>query len=150
MGHKGPSDSQINTQNQLTQEQIGVAKQQQDRADKLFAATEPGLELTESFYKALASGDPTKIQQVTAPASEAVSRSVEASKEAIRSQMPRGGAKDLALQEADITKASQIGGIQSNAYLSSFPALANLAGEGVGLSVNEVAQAISAFGGASS
>ena len=47
-------------------------------------------------------------------------------------------------------KAGQIGSTQSNAYLGSFPALANLAQGGIGLSVNEVSQALSAFSGASS
>jgi hypothetical protein len=64
--------------------------------------------------------------------------------------MPRGGARDLALEESQISKAGQIGGVEANAYLGSFPALASLAQGGIGLSINEVSQALSAFGGASS
>lgn len=150
MGSKGPSQSTQDTQKQLTQEQIDLAKQQDQRSQVLFNLTEPGLEMTESFYKALASGDPTKIQQATAPATEAIASSYENAKTAIGSDMPRGGARDLALQEADISKAAQIGGTKSQAYLSSFPALATLAGQGIGLSLNEVSAALSAFSGASS
>lgn len=64
--------------------------------------------------------------------------------------MPRGGARDLAIQEAEISKSGAIGSTEASAYLGSFPALASLAGQGVGLSINEVTQALSAFQGASS
>jgi hypothetical protein len=55
----------------------------------------------------------------------------------------------LAVQEADISKAGAIGSTKANAYLGSFPALASLAGEGVGLSSNEISSALAAFSGAS-
>jgi len=106
--------------------------------------------MTESFYQALASGDPTQIQRVTAPATEQIAARSEAAKTAIQTEMPRGGAKDLAVQEADITKASQIGGMQAQAYLGSFPALAALGGQGIGLSTGEISAALNAFSGASS
>lgn len=106
--------------------------------------------MAESFYTSLASGDPTKIQQASAPATEAIAKNFENEKKAIGNEMPRGGARDLALQEADISKAGAIGGTEANAFLGSFPALASLAGQGVGLSINEVTQALSALGGASS
>lgn len=64
--------------------------------------------------------------------------------------MPRGGARDLAMQEADISKSGAIGSTKANAYLSSFPALASLAGEGIGMSSTEISSALAAFSGASS
>jgi hypothetical protein len=64
--------------------------------------------------------------------------------------MPRGGARDLALQESQISKEGAIGSTQANAYLGAFPALAQLGGQGVGLSMGEISQALSAFSGASS
>jgi hypothetical protein len=64
--------------------------------------------------------------------------------------MPRGGARDLALQQSQISKEGAIGATESNAYLSSFPALAQLGGQGIGLSTAEISSALSAFGGASS
>jgi hypothetical protein len=150
MGQKGPSQSTQDTQQQLTKEQIQLAQQQDARSQQLFNLTEPGLQLTESFYKKLASGDPTQIQQATAPATEQIASNVEQSKKAISAEMPRGGARDVALQEADITKSAEIGNTKAQAYLGSFPALASLAGTGIGLSINEVTQALSAFQGASS
>lgn len=150
IGSKGPTQAQQNTQNQLTQEQIGLAQKSDARADKLFNLTEPGLDLAEQFYKSLASGDPTKIQQSTAPATEQIAKSYQAAKENIMDNAPRGGTKDLAMEEADISKSGAIGSTRANAFLSSFPALSALGGQGVGLSINEVTQALSAFTGASS
>lgn len=112
--------------------------------------TEPGLQSTESFYKALASGDPAKIQQATAPATQSIAASYDANKKNISENMPRGGSRDLAMQESDISKAGQIGGTKAQAYLGAFPALASLAGEGIGLSQNEIMAALNAFSGASS
>lgn len=133
----------------MTQQQIDLANKQDKRADTLFNLTEPGLQLTESFYKTLASGDPAQIQKATAPATEAIASNYERAKSNISENMPRGGARDLAIQEADISKAAQIGGTKAQAYLGSFPALASLAGQGIGLSLNEVSTALSAFQGAS-
>lgn len=104
--------------------------------------------MTESFYKSLASGDPAAVQKATAPATEKIASSYEQSKKSISENMPRGGARDLALQEADISKAGQIGGTKASAVLGAFPALASIAEGGIGLSINEVTQALSAFSGA--
>jgi hypothetical protein len=112
--------------------------------------TEPGLGMAENFYKALASGDTAAIQRASAPATEQISRQYDSAAKNITDNMPRSGAKDLALEENKISKAGAIGSTEASAYLGSFPALANLAGEGVGLSVNEISQALAAFQGASS
>lgn len=147
---KGPSQQVQQQQQQITQGQLAIAKNQDDRSQQLYNTTEPGLGIAENFYKSLSTGDPAKIQQATAPATEQVAKGYESAKANIEDNMPRGGAKDLALQETDISKAGQIGGMRANAYLQSFPALASLAQGGVGLSINEVTQALSAFQGASS
>ena len=150
MGQKGPSSSTQDTQQMLTQEQISVAQQQQNRADKLFNLTEPGLASAENFYSLLASGDPAAIQRASAPATEQIAGRYEQSKRAISQEMPRGGARDLAMEQADISKAGAIGQTQAQTYLSAFPALANLAGEGIGMSTSEITTALQAFSGASS
>lgn len=108
------------------------------------------MEKTEAFYTQLSSGDPAAIQRSTAPATEQIAKNYEQAIKNISTTMPRGGAKDLAVQEAEVSKAGQIGGTEANAYLGSFPALASLAEGGIGLSTNEISQALSAFSGASS
>ena len=145
----GPSQSQLNTQNQLTQEQIQLAQQQQGQSNQLFQTSFPGFQAAEQYYTSLASGDPQKMMAAVAPSVNAIATQTQAAKNQITETMPRGGAEELALAQADIGKSSQIGNLMSSAYTSAFPALANLAQGGIGLSVNEVANAIASFGGAS-
>ena len=134
----------------MTSEQIALAQQQDKRSQKLFDTTEPGLNIAEQFYQKLASGDKGTIQKATAPATEQIAANYNQAVQNIQQNMPRGGAKDLAVQEAQISKSGAIGSTEAQAFLGSFPALASLAGEGVGLSINEVTQALAGFQGASS
>lgn len=127
-----------------------MGKNQDARSQQLYNLTEPGLKTAENFYTQLSTGDPKAIQTATAPATEQIAKNYEQASKNISTTMPRGGARDLAMQESEISKAGQIGSTEANAYLGSFPALASLAEGGIGLSINEVTQALSAFSGASS
>lgn len=150
MGSKGPGQQAIDTQNQITQGQLSVEQSANKRSQQLYDLTEPGMKTAESFYQQLASGNPQAIQTATAPATEKIASSYNQAITNIGQNMPRGGAKDLAVQEAEISKAGAIGGTEAQAYLGAPTALANLAQGGIGLSVNEMTQALSAFSGASS
>lgn len=122
-----------------------AATQSNQESAQTYATTEPGLQTAENYYSMLSSGDPEKIFAATAPSVNSVIGNTQAVKQQILQNDPRGGAQDLALQNADIAKASQIGNLQTSAYTSSFPALANLASTGLGLSVNEMANAMSGY-----
>jgi len=150
MGQKGPTAQEQATQQEITQGQLGSEQQQQAQSSQLYNLTEPGLQTAENYYKQLASGNPQSIQTATAPATEAIAGNYNQAVKNIQQNMPRGGAQDLAVQEAEISKAGAIGGTQAQAYLGAPTALANLAQGGIGLSVNEMTQALSAFSGASS
>lgn len=78
-----------------------------------------------------------------------VAQNAKQTKDQIKDSVPRGGVKDLALAETDINKSAQIGGLETAAYEHSFADLASLGEGGVSLSINEVSNAIAAFGGAS-
>lgn len=145
----GPSGTVSNTQEQLTQEQIDLAKQQQALSNKTYGVVAPGLQTAENYYASLASGDPTKIAAAVGPAVSGITSSTEAAKQAILTSTPRGGAQDLALQEADISKAGQVGNLDVQAYTGAFPALASLFSGGAGISVQQIANALSGFSGAS-
>jgi hypothetical protein len=110
-----------------------------------YAATEPGLQTAENYYSLLSSGNPQSIFAAVSPSVNSIIGNTQATKQSILQNDPRGGAQDLALQQADIAKASQVGGLQTQAYTSSFPALANLASTGIGLSVNEMATALQGY-----
>lgn len=127
-----------------------MGQSQDARSQQLYNLTLPGLTSAENFYQQLSTGNPQAIQTATAPATEQIAKNYQQAANNISTTMPRGGARDLALQESEISKAGQIGSVEANAYLGSFPALASLAEGGIGLSINEVTQALSAFSGASS
>jgi len=147
-GGKGASGA-INQQNQITQQELTLEQQQASQANQLYNLTEPGMATAENFYSQLASGNPQAIQTATAPATEQIAANYNQAATNMSQNMPRGGAKDLAVQEAQISKAGAIGGTEAQAYLQAPQALAQLAQSGIGLSVNEVSQALSAFSGAS-
>ena len=148
MGKPDTSKTQA-TEAKLTDAQIALGEKQDARADKLFDVTEPGLETAVNHYTKLASGDPNTMFKEVAPGAQQISQKFDSAKQQISENAPRGGAKDLAMEEADISKAGAVGNLINQSYTSSFPALANLAGKGIGLSINEVGNAISAFAGAS-
>lgn len=110
----------------------------------------PGLKTAKAYYDRLASGDQKEMTAAVAPAMEAISQQTTAAKQNIQNTAPRGGVKTLALEEADIAAAGQKGDLLTRAYTSAFPAEASLGQGGTGLSINEVANAIAGFQGASS
>jgi hypothetical protein len=143
----GPSASDKAQERAISQQQVAIGQEQNARAGQLFNLTFPGMGMAEDWYRKLASGDPTAIQRAIAPASEQVAAQTEAAKQRIQTEAPRGGEQRLALENADISKASQIGRLATGAFTGSFPALASLAGTGIGLSANEIANALAGFQG---
>lgn len=146
----GPSGSTIDKQNQIAQGQLDLAKSQQAKSEEVLGVVEPGLKTAESYYAKLASGDAGEIMSAIAPGIAGITSATEGAKQSIRTTMPRGGAQDLALEEADISKAGQVGNLKVQSYTSSFPALASLFSGGAGISVNQIANAIASAQGASS
>jgi hypothetical protein len=149
VGGKGPSSSTTQTEKNLTEDQIALAKKQDDRSQQIFDLSLPGLKTATAHYTKLASGDPNAISTEVGPGTQKIAEEFDSAKQSISETTPRGGARDLALQEADISKAGAIGNVTNQAYEGAFPALAALSGKGVGLSINEMSNAIAAFGGAS-
>ena len=125
-----------------------LAQQQQAASDKTLGVVSPGLQTAENYYASLATGDPTKIMSAIGPAVSQIGSQTQQAKKQITEGTPRGGAQDLALAEADISKAGQVGNLATQAYTGSFPALAQLFQGGAGISVNEIANAISSASGA--
>ncbi len=145
----GPSASTQAAETHISEEQTRLAEHSDARSQQLFDLSLPGFKTATDHYTKLASGDPNAIFTAVAPSVQGVKGQFDAAKQNIQDTMPRGGAKDLALEEASVSQAGTVGNIINTGYEGSFAALANLAGKGMGLSVNEVANAIGAFGGAS-
>jgi hypothetical protein len=147
MGGGGLNQTE-NTQNTIAQEQLALSQQQQATAEQTYGAVSPGLQTAENYYTSLASGDPTKIMAAIGPAVSQIGSQTQQAKTQITESTPRGGAQNLALAEADISKAGQVGNLATQSYTGAFPALAQLFQGGAGISVNQIANAIASASGA--
>lgn len=140
----GPSGEVTNAQLSNANAQTALMTQQTQQGAQLFNLTEPGLGIAENYYKALSSGDPNKIFTAIAPATEQINAQSARAAQQITENTPRGGVQQLALAQNQIQKSGQIGNLATSAYTGSFQDLAALAGQGIGLSVNEISNAIAA------
>jgi hypothetical protein len=109
----------------------GTGQQSAREGATLFNLALPGLESATSYYGKLASGDPTALARANAPAIQQITGQTNAAKKNILQDMPRGGERNLALEEADINKGAQISQLTTGSYLSAFPSLAQLGGQNV-------------------
>jgi hypothetical protein len=116
----------------LADQMAASGKTQTAEGSTLFNMALPGLEQSESYYGKLASGDPNALARANAPAVQAITKSSDAAKKNITQDMPRGGERNLALEEADLTKGAQVGQLETGSYTSSFGSLAGLGGQNVG------------------
>ena len=133
-----------NAQSGLATQLTSLLGQQQGESNQLFNLAFPAMQQSTSFYESLASGDPTKIAQVIAPATQQISQASAGAKQNILNTAPAGGEKNLALEQVDVNQGAQVGSLASQGYTSAFSALGQLGASGVGQSQNAASTAISA------
>jgi|SRR5579863_918347 len=133
-------DAQAGLATQLT----GLLNQQGGQSQQLFNLAFPGLQQSNAFYEALASGSPNLISAVTAPAAQQVTAASAGAKQNILNTTPAGGERNLALQQVDVNQGAQLGSLASQGYTGAFNALGQLGGQGVGLGQGAASTAISA------
>jgi len=119
-------------QNALANQMAATGATETAEGSKLFNMALPGLEQSEAYYGKLASGDPNALARANAPAIQSITKSTDSAKKNIMQDNPRGGERNLALEEADLTKGAQIGQLETGSYTSSFGSLAGLGGQNVG------------------
>ena len=123
-----------------------IAQQSAERGSELFSSSFPGFQEAEQFYRSLSTGDPSTIARAIAPATQQITKQADAAKANILRTGPPGGEKNLALEMVDVNRGAQAGDLASNAYLNSFNALAQLAGQGVTQSIQSSGTGISGYG----
>lgn len=132
MGKPSGEDQQLQaSQANLADVMAATGKQSAKEGSTLFNLALPGLEKSEAYYGKLSSGDPNALATANAPAIQGVTEKSNEAKKNIMQDMPRGGGRDLALQEADISKGAQISNLTTGSYLGSFGSLASLGGQNV-------------------
>lgn len=108
-----------------------TGQQSAKQGQTLFNLALPGLTQAEGYFGKLASGDPMALARANAPAIQSISKQSDAQKKNIMQDAPRGGERNLAMEEADLGKGSQISQLTTGSYLSAFPSLAQLGGQNV-------------------
>ena len=132
MGKPSGADKELQSaQSDLARTMAATGKQSAQEGSTLFNLALPGLEKSEAYYGKLASGDPQALARANAPAIQQITAGADAAKKNITEDMPRGGARDLALAESDITKGAQISQLTTGSYTGSFGSLAGLGGQNV-------------------
>jgi len=97
----------------------------------LFNMALPGLEQSEAYYGKLASGDPMALARANAPAIQSITENSNSAKKKITQDTPRGGERNLALEEADLSSGAQISQLTTGSYTGAFGSLAGLGGQNV-------------------
>ena len=121
-------DSQTNLANVLAQ----TGQQSAQQGSTLFNLALPGLERSTSYYGKLASGDPNALARANAPAIQSITGQSNDALKNIMQNAPRGGARDLAISDAALSKGAQISNLTTGSYTNAFPSLASLGGQNVG------------------
>jgi hypothetical protein len=144
----GVSQNLQNAEAGTAQQLTATAQQEQQQSGQEFATSFPGFQTAENYYQQLSTGDPGAISRAISPATQQINAQTTANAQRIEQDSPRGGAKNLALEENQINKGAQIGNLATQSYLGSFQNLAGLAGQGVGESIQSAGTGISGLNAA--
>lgn len=125
------SDALQASQGHLADIMASTGQQSAKEGSQLFNLALPGLQKSEAYYGKLASGAPAALARANAPAIQQIGSASDSAKKSITQDQPRGGERNLALEEADLTKGAQISNLTTGSYTSAFPSLAQLGGQNV-------------------
>jgi hypothetical protein len=127
-----PSSQPSAAQDQLAGVMADTGKQSAQEGSTLFNIALPGLEQSEAYYGKMASGDPQALARANAPAIQQITGNENSAKKKIVADNPKGGERNLALEEADLSSGAQISQLTTGSYTGAFGSLAGLGGQNVG------------------
>jgi len=143
-GGKGGNATAEAGQQQLASQLSQLMGQQGAESQQLFNLAFPGLQTSENFFGALASGSPNLIAAATAPGAQQISQATAGAKQNILQTSPTGGERNLALEQVDVSQGSQLGALATQGWTNSFNALGQLGQSGIGLGQGAAGTAIGA------
>jgi len=108
-----------------------TGRQSAQQGSTLFNMALPGLQQAEGYYGKLATGDPAALARANAPAIQQITGNANEAKKKISQDMPRGGERNLAMEEADLSSGAQISQLTTGSYTGAFGSLAGLGGQNV-------------------
>jgi hypothetical protein len=132
LGKPSGEDQQLQAaQANLANIMSSTGQQSAQEGSTLFNLALPGLQEATKYYGTLASGDPAALARANAPAIQQITGASNSAKQNIVQDNPRGGERNLALEEADISKGAQISNLTTGSYTNAFGSLAGLGGQNV-------------------
>lgn len=129
---------------------VQIAQGQAANSNQLFQLAFPGVASAENFYGNLSTGDPYAIARAISPATQQISQATAGAKANIMNNLPAGGEKALALEQADVNQGAQVGQAATGSFLNSFNALGALGGQNIGQSISAAGTGISGLSSATS
>lgn len=147
--YKGPSDAQLNMQNQLSQQQLTLGQQEQAQSQQQYQEYKQLTQPAITKYTALAGGDRNAAVAVAAPEIGAIASGYDAAKAQIMNTIPPGAARDRALADLELKKYSGTSSAFAAETQQAPDVLSNI-GAGVGaFSLQQLGATLSGFSGAS-
>ena len=132
----------------LADQMAASGKQSTKEGSELFNLALPGLQQSESYYGKLASGDPQALARANAPAVQGITDATNSAKASIVQDNPRGGERNLALENADIAKGAEVSKLTTGSYTSAFPSLTSAGGQNVSQGTASTSSGVQAMQGA--
>lgn len=148
-GPSGTEQNAENTQIAASQQQIQLAEQQQQLSQQQYTEYQQDIQPLKSQLTALSSGDRSQALSAAMPVISQLSSGYDAAKQGILNSIPPGAARDNALAQLEIQKATTTSGTLASEIQQAPTTLANLgAGEGA-FSLQQLGAALSGYSGAS-
>jgi len=142
--------SNINTQNSITSQQLGVASDASKKAGDDYSQYKALLQPLLTQQQALATGNRDQALSAAMPVISKLSSGFSGAKASIMNSMPAGAARDRAMADLSTNMYTGIGGAQADAVRQAPSTLANV-GQSLGaMSLQELGAALSGYQGASS
>lgn len=146
----GPSKSTINTQSQLTQEQLSISQQQNDLQQQNYARMNTLQQPAINFSTGVAGGDAASTMSAAAPFISNISQGYLSAKQNVMNNTTPGAARDLALANIETQKDASTSQFLNQTVLGAYDKLASM-GAGYGaFSLQELGASLGGLSGASS
>jgi hypothetical protein len=145
----GPSSSNLNTQNQIAQQQLQVAQAEDAQSQQDKAQMQALIKPATDFYTGVTTDKQSNLA-ASAPQVAAITAGQKQAKEQIYNDVPAGPGRDVALAQNDTAATGAVAATKNSTYTSALDKLANI-GSGLGsFSLQELGAGLSGFSGAAS
>lgn len=146
----GASQQSIDTQNQITQQQVTTEQQALAQSQAQYTQSQQELAPAMNYYQQLVSGNPQQTMAAAAPQISNITGGYNASVEQINNNVAPGAARDYALSQVPIQQNSQVASTLNSVTQNAYGSLAALGSGSESASLQFLGGGVSAGNAASS